>query len=389
MSARKWRSACLIAGVVATMAWSADALAQEPAADPQSPRIATESPDSQAPLPLPLIAPPVLPSSPPAQVPALPPPPSLSWPDATIVEWPDHRIAKLQCGTLPLTQAVCRYRDYTGVLVTYHQNGSAAEILSFAGGLLEGLCESYDYTGHLLSRQLFHVGRVVELGQSPPSFNLPVDPSLVPQQTPLQTPLQTYAQPWQHAVRMTPTPRGDGIAEDSIRGQLGIGLRASLGFLASAAVVAPYIGSLLQVIPNLHRIRPEFSVGVLYAQRDKYHRLDVPMSAGVQADLFSGADTIYFVVAAAAIYTHRFVADNVPGPTSESAWLLGGEGGIGLRLKRSPYSYWLADLRLGGLGRIDSQPRLLLPQAEEPPVVAIGSQFRMLLGLTLVGNLGL
>ena len=115
------------------MAWSADALAQEPAADPQSPRIAPESPDSQAPLPLPLIAPPVLPSSPPAQVPALPPPPSLSWPDATIVEWPDHRIAKLQCGTLPLTQAVCRYRDYTGVLVTYHQNGSAAEILSFAG----------------------------------------------------------------------------------------------------------------------------------------------------------------------------------------------------------------------------------------------------------------
>lgn len=277
-----------------------------------------------------------------------------------------------------MTQAACRYEDFSGVLTTYYADGSVAQVLSFASGVLDGLIESYDAAGHLIAREYFYAGKPRSPTTLPTGVSVPRDPPLPPP--------PVFAE--QSAVAITPRITMDSAPKDELRGRLGIGFRGSLGFLASSAVVPFYLGGILQVIPNLRRVRPEFSVGASFALRNDYARVDVPLSLGIQADLFPGADTMYLVIAASAAYSHRWVQGNVPGAATESGWLTGGEAGIGVRLRSGAASYWLGDLRLGGMGRVDTATRILLPQPDGPPEPALGNHFRMILNLSFVGNLG-
>lgn len=359
MRAGKWRSAGLAALQATSLAWAANTCAEEPT------------------------HPPVLPSDPPSVVPPLPAAPLTGLPEATTVAWPNGKLAQVLCGNQPLAQSLCHFGDYTGTLVTYHASGSTAEVLSFAAGLLDGLYESYDETGHLRSRKLYRTGHLVLPGQWPTGVA-----SSTPSANPTATsPETSTASP---AVRLPPSEHTQEPLpyDSSLRGRVGIGFRTTLGFLGSSGVWAAYLGGLLQIIPNTGRIRPEFGSGLLYAGLDVYRRLDVPISVGLQADLFPQTDTLFVVAALSTVYAHRFAPASVPGPSGESAWLLGGDVGMGLRLARSHSSYWLVDLRLGGMGRVDSAPRILLPQPDGPPAPAIGNQFRLLLGLTFVSNVG-
>jgi len=304
-------------------------------------------------------------------------------PEATTVAWPNGRLAQVLCGNLPLSQSLCHLGDYTGTLVTYHASGSTAEVLSFAAGLLDGLYESYDETGHLRSRQLYRIGRLVLPGQWPTGVANSTPSTNQMATTPAASPDSPAERQPPPKPTHYPLPYGN-----SLRSRIGIGFRTTFGFLGSSGVWPAYLGGLLQIIANTGRIRPELGNGLLYAGRDVYRRLDVPISIGLQADLFPQTDTIFVVAALSTVYAHRFAPSSVPGPSGESAWLLGGDVGMGLRLARSQSSYWLVDLRLGGMGRVDSAPRILLPQPDGPPAPAIGSQFRLLLGLAFISKVG-
>ncbi len=356
------------------MAWTVDSFAQERSSS--SPAEAPpESPPSEPQQPSAL---PLVPNTPPALVPALPPPMAPDLPNALVETWPTGKPSSIRCGDQLITRSLCRYGDYTGTLTTYHPDGSVYQVLSFTGGLLDGLAESYDNAGHLLSREFFFAGKLRSPDLLPPGIPARMDPPLPPPPTiDSQTPVSTV-----------PRITMDKNEDDTIRGQLGIGVRGSAGFLASSAVIPFYGGGHLQVIPNLGRVRPELGAGVMVAVRKDYQRIDVPVSVGIQADLISGGDTVFLVLAVNTVFANRKVLGSVPGPTSETAWLLGAEGGIGVRLRRSAYSYWLGDVRLGGLGRADTASPILLPQTDGPPVAAIGGQFRMTLNLTFIGNIG-
>lgn len=364
--------------VVQATAW----LCSDPAhaEGPQSPAVPAAQYESDtdpqsAPPSLKESAIPPVPNAAPAEVPALPPPPI---PEATLSLWPNGKPATITCSGQPITQSVCRYSDFSGTLTTYYTDGSVAQVLSFTNGILEGLAERYDGGGHLISREYFHDGKP----RSP--TNLPAGVSVF-RDTPLPPP-PTFGE--QSGVVTTPRISLDAADRDRLRGIVGLGLRGSIGFLVSNAVIPFHLGGVLQVIPNLRRVRPEFSIGATFALRNDYARVDVPLSVGIQADLFPGADTIYLLLAANAAYSHRWVQGNVPGPQSETGWFTGGEAGVGVRLRSGPASYWLGDLRVGGMGRVDSATRILIPQPDGPPEPALGNHSRMTLNLSFVGNLG-
>lgn len=356
------------------MAWTVDSFAQE-----RSSSSLVEVPPAAPPIePQPQSALPPVPNAAPALVPALPPPIAPDLPNAVVETWPTGKPSTIRCGDQAITRSLCRYGDYTGTLTTYHQDGSVHQVLSFIGGLLDGLSESYDNGGHLLSREFFFAGKSRSPGSLPTGIPTRIDPPLPPPPTfDSQSPVATV-----------PRITMDKSEEDTIRGLVGIGVRGTVGFLASSAVIPFYGGGLLQVIPNSGRVRPELGAGIMVAARNDYQRIDIPISVGMQADLISGGDTVFLVLAVSTIFANRKVLGSVPGPNSEAAWLLGAEGGVGVRLRRSAYSYWLGDVRLGGLGRADTATPILLPQTDGPPAAAIGGQFRMTLNLTFIGNIG-
>lgn len=376
MPARTRRALCFV--VVQAIGWlgSHSAWAEEPVrpAPPAAHYEPDTHPQSDPPSPK-ESAPPPIPNAAPAEVPALPPPPL---PLGTLSLWPNGKPAAITCENQPITQSLCRYEDFSGILTTYYADGSVAQVLSFANGVLDGLIESYDGAGHLLAREYFYAGKP----RSPTTLPSGVS---VPRDRPLPPP-PVFAE--QSAIAATPRITMDSADRDRLRGLIGLGFRGSIGLLASSAVVPFYLGGILQVIPNMRQVRPEFSVGASFALRNDYARVDVPLSLGIQADLFPGADTMYLVLAASAAYSHRWVQGNVPGKQTESGWFSGAEAGIGVRLRSGPASYWLGDLRLGGMGRVDTASRLLLPQPDGPPEPALGNHFRMTLNLSFVGNLG-
>ncbi len=319
-----------------------------------------------------------LPDAPAADIPQLPPPPTVSAGTATPELLPTGKLSRILCGGVSIREAVCRYENVSGVVTTYYPSGSVSESLTFLGGLLEGLVETYDPFGHLLSRRLYHLGQPTEPGPTTPPTAQGNDPPLPPPPSAPEPDLSTSA-----SKRTAPTPEyGD------YRGLLGIGASFEFAVMANRAVVAPGIGGLLHAIPNTGRMRPELRAGALYFTQTTYRRVDVPLSLGFQFDLFASPSTLYLGAALVSQFSRRFLPENIPGQTTESAWHVGGEGAIGVRIQRSSQSYWLLDVRMGGCGRVDSNPQVLLPQDEGPPRPAMGSQFHLLLGIAFIGLVG-
>ena len=66
------------------------------------------------------------------------------------------------------------------------------QVLSFLGGLVDGLAESYDNAGHLLSREFFFAGKPRSPDLLPPGIPARMDPPLPPPPTfDSQTPVST------------------------------------------------------------------------------------------------------------------------------------------------------------------------------------------------------
>lgn len=340
----------------------------------QQPAISTPPPDA---------TPSPLPNLPPAETPQLPPPPTVVMATAEADVLPSGRLARIRCGGQSIVESLCRYGDFTGIATTYYPSGSVAESLTFSGGLLEGLVESYDPVGHLLSRRLFHLGQPLAAGQNVSQVSLAKDPPLPPPPGFVQSSTPSPASPEESAPAVpprAPTPDFYGV--------VGIGAALDMGLLANSAVSPFGIGGHVTVIPNTGRLRPEFRAGSLYFSHNEYRRVDVPLSLGLQFDLIAAPSTVYLGIAMATQYSHRFLPTDIPGPSAEDAWLLGGEAALGLRVQRSSQSYWLFDVRMGGGGRVDSKPQILIPQTDGPPRPAVGGQFQLLLGLTFVGLVG-
>lgn len=326
---------------------------------------------------------PVLPDGPAAQTAQLPPPPSppmVDMPAAEIDLWPNGRLLRIRCGGLSIVETVCRYGDFTGIANTYHPNGSVAESLTFVGGILEGLVESYDPVGHLLSRRLFHVGKPLAPGQNVSQIPLGKDPPLPPPPT-----FDPQVSSLPAGTPEPPSPATSDSTTPPFGGLVGIGGSLQLGVLANQSIAPLAIGGQFLLIPNTGRLRPEFRAGAIYFSQTDYRRLDVPLSLGLQFDLFAAPSSLYVGAALLTQYARRFLPTDIPSPSIEDGWLLGGEGIVGLRVQRARQSYWLFDVRMGGSGRVDSQPQLLRPQADGPPEPAMGRQFQLLFGISFVG----
>ncbi len=358
MRARSSGKGCLAALCVAALASAGAARAQQPVDG--------------------AIAVPPLPGAPVADLAQLPPPPTVTANPATVEVLPNRKLARILCGALSIRDAVCHYENVSGVVTTYYPSGSVAESLTFASGLLEGLAETYDPSGHLLSRRLYHLGQPQEVGQRVGPVTPTADPPLPPPQPVTEPSTQATAT----------KPIEIPIESGDYRGLLGIGASLDFAVMANRALVAPGIGGLLHVLPNTGRLRPELRIGALYLTQTPYRRVDVPLLLGFQWDLFASASTLYLGAALLTQYSHRFLPDNIPGQTTESGWFVGGEGAAGVRIQRSSQSYWLIDVRMGGSGRVDSHPQILLPQTEGPPLPAMGSQFQLLLGFAFIGIVG-
>lgn len=357
---------------------------------------AAPRPDGPDPQPGPTLATPA-PVAGAAPVDGAAPAPQPQWmpmpdPQAEATMWPGGKLASLTCGGQPVRVARCRYGSFTGVLSTHHEGGAVAEVLTFQSGLLDGLVEIYDPTGHLQDRLLYRNGLPVPIDTltpgpvAPPDATLPTlvppadtAPAPAPEGPPVQAPapnaIPTHTEP--HAL---PTRRPVC--------RLGLGLRGAIGLLASRAAVPAYGGAQLVVASQFGPLRPELAIGIYGAADDdlQYRRRDIPISIGQLWNLTGSEVPVYLALQFDATYASRALPGYVPGPSTEEAWLLGGGGGIGIDLPASDSTRLLADLRLGATTRVAGSPPLRIPQPNGDPAEAIGTQFRMLLSLTLLWN---
>lgn len=271
----------------------------------------------------------------------------------------------------PLRLGGCRYERHSGTLYTYHSNGSIAEVLPLRDGLLHGLVEAYDATGHLLERSLFQDG----LRAIPEGSAAPLPPLAPPPTIDSRAAAPPAAPPAEAPEVSAPDPVGahQGLA---------VGGRVALGALGLDAGVTLAGQAHLQLLQQRGRVRLELSGGIGGSSRASlaYQRMDVPLGLGVHYDLGSGPFALYLLTAGHATFVRRTIPGEVPGPQSENAWLLGADVGVGMRFS-GPRRSLFTDLRVGGAGRVDGQAPLRLPIADGPPVDAIGSEVRFFFNL--------
>ena len=354
---------------------------------------------------------------------------------ATVVEAPpaeaqlheNGRLAALLCQGQPLRAARCRYglpganAPASGLVLTYHATGSVFEVLSFRDGYLDGVVEVYDATGHLLERTLYRAGFAVPLSQvRAPSGSgdpqLPAPPTVTsadgmpgpaaplaataPSTIDLDGEAPGAAAPLRSdganranrstAARVAPADRSANLAP-----VLGLGLRGILGAMISDVAVPGFAGGqLVFAVSPSGNTHPELAIGATttFDAKGQYRRLDVPISLGLQVNLNRASAPIYMALGMDLLYARRSIPGDVPGPQVEEAWLLGGSGGLGIDLPmwggNRSQGRILTDVRIGGTGRVDGAPPLLLPQETGEPRAAIAGQFRVLLTMTAQVNFG-
>lgn len=321
----------------------------------------------------------------------------------------DGRLAALLCQGQPLRLSICRHGVVTGLVLTYHASGAVAEVLAFRDGWLDGVTEVYDATGHLLERTLYRGGHPVPLSQIPLA-KAPTDPPLpLPPSVGSSSGSSTSATDPEPTAPPTtpadPAPVAPATSEPATVPRsrppidtqpiLGLGLRGLFGGLAQTGVTAGIGGGqLVFAMSPSAGAYPELAMGVTstFDAKGAYRRIDVPTSLGLIVHLTRATAPLYMALGLDLVYARRSLPGHVPGPTAEEAWLLGGSGGMGIDLpmwqgERSQ-GRLLIDFRLGGTGRIDGAPALLIPQATGEPQAAIAGQFRALLTLTAQVNLG-
>lgn len=357
----------------------------------------------------PLPAPQGAPLSEPAAAPepALPAPMDLA---AEVRLHENGRLAAVLCQGQPLRAARCRYGTLTGLVLTYYPTGSVAEVLAFRDGWLDGVTEVYDPTGHLLERAVYRAGSAVPPSEvaavSPaPDPPLPMPPSLPPSAAEAGTAdaadgsapttiEPTSAAPQPSSAEAPVASRRPAAAVDS-QPIFGLGVRGLLGGLVGSAASAGIGGGqLVFAMSPSPGTYPELAVGVssTFDAKGAYRRLDVPISLGLIVHLSRATAPLYMALSFDAMYALRTVPGDVPGPKAEEAWLLGGSGGFGIDMPMwngdRSQGRMLMDVRLGGTGRIDTSPPLLIPQDSGDPQAAIAGQFRVLLTLTAQANFG-
>ena len=384
-----WRRCCLRHALcVGALHWAGltAALADEPVPVPQGPPLSepAAAPEAAVPVPMDPVA------------------------EARLHE--NGRLAALLCQGQPLRAARCRYGTVTGLMLTYYPTGSVAEVLAFRDGWLDGVTEVYDPTGHLLERAVYRAGSAVPPSETasalpPPDPPLPMPPSLPPSPEEAGTTgaadgsvpptlEPTSAAPQPPPVDALAASRRPAAAVDS-QPIFGLGVRGLIGGLAGSAASAGIGGGqLVFAMSPSPGTYPELAVGVTstFDANGAYRRLDVPISLGLIVHLSRTIAPLYMALSFDAMYAQRTVPGDVPGPKAEEAWLLGGSGGFGIDMPMwngdRSQGRMLMDVRLGGTGRIDTTPALLIPQDSGDPQAAIASQFRVLLTLTAQANFG-
>lgn len=316
------------------------------------------------------------------------------------------RLAALLCQGQPLRLVRCRYGAVSGLVLAYHPSGSVAEVLAFRDGWLDGVAEVYDETGHLLERTLYRAGLPVPLSQvataAPSDPPLPVPPS-VPADGPASGPmgavdpavpgtssgLSDENQPRSMPQAGGPSPSLRMLRALDSRSVFGLGLRGIFGGLVGSAHAAGLAGGqLVFALAPSAGTYPEISLGVTstFDAKGAYRRVDVPVSFGLVVHLNRAKAPIYMALGLDMLYARRFIPGDVPGRRDEEAFLLGGSAGFGVNMpmwrREQDRGRLLMDVRMGGTGRLDTGPTLLIPQETGEPQAAISPQFRVLLTLT-------
>lgn len=313
---------------------------------------------------------------------APPTPPTLTPPtpesDCQLVSHPNGRVAGVLCGPArqPLRSGRYRFGQHTGLFTTYHEHGGVFEILNLRDGLLEGIVEVYDATGHLLDRAVFASGVRQELGIEARASAMtsgtaaePIDPV----ETANALPAVTSSRP-----TANPPPRSDD--------DFGIGI----GLSAVGAVSRNAYGTFLQLGPELDaliRLGPWVGLELRAAFQHTvagptdYRRIDVPLLVDLRIDLRRGAMRPYLLLGLGPDYAWRKIPGDIAAQPAESAWLLDTQAGFGVSGRGAKGLGWLAELRLGGRFRTDDDVRLQLSDESGAPVELLGNQFTAQLGL--------
>lgn len=376
--------------------------ADEPATEPATaPSPTTTQPDAAS-------GPPLAPS------PAIPAPAAAGThsapldPPAEVRLHENGRLAALLCQGQPLRLVRCRYGAVSGLVLSYHPSGSVAEVLAFRDGWLDGVAEVYDEAGHLLERTLYRAGLPVPLSQvataAPSDPPLPLPPS-VPADGPagavdpaapgLSSAPRDENQAGSMPQAAGPSPSLRMLRALDSRSVFGLGLRGVFGGLVGSAQAAGLAGGqLVFALAPSAGTYPEISFGVTstFDAKGAYRRVDVPVSFGLVVHLNRARAPIYMALGLDMLYARRFIPGDVPGPRDEEAYLLGGSAGFGVNMpmwhREQHRGRLLMDVRMGGTGRLDTGPALLIPQEAGEPQAAISSQFRVLLTLTAQVNFG-